>query len=272
VLYTLAQTTYLLPWAVLALPIATSTYPALAEAAARGDRAGYAATLAPATRGLLLFGSLGAAALAVVAPALARILAGSTAGPGTVGIVATAIVGFAPGLLGYALFALLSRALYARGDTAVAAVATVLGWAAVAAASVALALALPDGRRVAALTAANSVGMLVLGALLLGAVAWRAGPAALGGATRAGVVGVVAAGTAAAAGIAVREAVWGEATPGVVGAAQQGMLCGAVVGAVFLAVAYALDRRDVRPALAALRRRAALSRRIRQRREAGRRG
>ena len=256
VLYTLALTVYLLPWAVLALPIATSTYPALAEAAARGDRGGYAATLAPATRGLLLFGCLGAAALAALAAPLARILAGSTAGPQTTGIVATAIVGFAPGLLGYALFALLTRALYANGDARVAALATVLGWGTVAAASLALAHALPVGRRVVALTGANSVGMLVLGGLLLGAVAWRAGGSALHGAARAGLTGVLAGVAGAAAGVGLRHAVWGGRTPGVVGAVEQGILCGAVVGAVFLAVAFALDGRDVRPALTALVRRA----------------
>jgi putative peptidoglycan lipid II flippase len=250
VLYTLAQTIYLLPWAVLAVPIATSAYPPLAEAAARADRAGYAATLASAARGMLLFGCLGVAALATLAMPLARVLAGSTAGPHTVGVVASAVVGFAPGLVGYALFALLSRALYARGDTAVAALATVLGWAGVAAASLVFASALPDVRRVTALAVANSTGMLLLGGLLLAAVARRAGRDALAGAVRAGFVGVLAGGAAAAAGLGARHAVWGPGTPGVVAAVAQGMLCGAVVGGVFLAVAYALDRHDVRPALA----------------------
>ncbi len=42
VIYNLAQTIFLLPWAVLALPVATTTYPALAEAGAIGDDERYA--------------------------------------------------------------------------------------------------------------------------------------------------------------------------------------------------------------------------------------
>jgi putative peptidoglycan lipid II flippase len=250
VLYGLAQTIYLLPWAVLALPIATSVFPALAESAALRDRAGYAATLAPAARGLVLFGCLGAGALAALAGPLARLLAGTTAGPQTVGPVAAGIAGFAPGLVGYALFALLSRALYARGDTHLAAGATVIGWAVVAVASIGLAGALPRADRVAALAWANSAGMLVLGGVLVAVVARRAGGAALSGFARAGLAGVVAAGAAAAAGIATLHL-----TPDSATALGQGMLCGTAVGTVFLGVAYALDRPDVAPALAAVARR-----------------
>jgi putative peptidoglycan lipid II flippase len=255
VLYGLAQTIYLLPWAILALPIATSAYPALAQAAANGDRAGYAAVLAPVTRGLLLFGCLGAAALGALAAPLARLLAGTTAGPESVGVVAAAVAGFAPGLVGYGLFALLSRALYARGDMYPAAAATVAGWVAVALASLAMAAAVPHAHRVAALTAANSVGMLVLGGALLALVRRQAGAQALSGAVRAGAAGVLAGLAAVSAAIGVRHLVWGSATPGAAGALLQGMLCGCVVGGVFLGVAYAVDRRDVRPVLAALARR-----------------
>jgi putative peptidoglycan lipid II flippase len=251
VLFTVAQTVYLLPWAVLALPIATSAYPALAEAAATGDRDGYARTLAGATRGLVLSGCLGAAGLAALAPSLARMLA-STTDPDR---VAAGIAGLAPGLLGYALFALLSRALYARGDTRPAAVATVAGWGGVVLASIALSAALPRADRVAALALANSAGMLLLGGLLLGIVARRAGRAALDGLTRTLSVGIVAALAAAAAGAGLQRLLAGGATPGVVGALGQGMLSGVVVAAVFLGVAYALDRRDVRPLLATLARR-----------------
>ena len=195
----------------------------------------------------MLFGCLGAAALAALAGPLARLLAGSTAGPQTVGPVAAGVAGFAPGLVGYALFALLSRALYARGDTRLAAAATVLGWAVVAVASIGLAEALPRPDRVAALAWANSAGMLVLGGVLVAMVARRAGGAALSGFARAGLTGVVAAGAAAAAGIATVRL-----TPDGATALGQGVLGGAAVGTVFLGVAYALDRPDVAPALAAL--------------------
>jgi putative peptidoglycan lipid II flippase len=262
VLFTLAQTVYLLPWAVLALPIATSAYPALAEAAARDDRATFAATLAGATRGLVLLGCLGAAGLAALGTPLAWVLARSTANPAH---VAAGIAGLAPGLLGYALFALLSRALYARGDTRLAAAATVVGWGGVALASVALSAALPRVDRVAALALANSAGMLVLGGVLLVLVARRAGRAALDGLTRTLSVGLVAGLLAAGAGAGVvrmataggRAALSGGAPPSIGAALLQGMLSGVVVVAVFVGVGYALDRRDVRPLIAGLVRRAA---------------
>jgi putative peptidoglycan lipid II flippase len=252
--FTLAQTVYLLPWAVLALPIATSAYPALAEAAARDDRGTYAAILAGATRGLVLLSCLGAAVLAAAAPQLAWTLAGARSGPEQ---VAAGIAGLAPGLVGYALFALLSRALYARGDTRHAAAATAVGWAAVALASLGLSAALPGADRVTALAVANSAGMLLLGAVLLVLVARRAGRAAFDGLPRTLCAAVVAAAVACGAGIGVRRLLWGDATPGVAGALGQGMLSGAVVAAAFLGVAYVLDPRDVRPLLTGLARKMA---------------
>ena len=259
VLYGLAQTVYLLPWAVLALPIATSAYPGLAQAGAHGDRAGYAAILAPATRGLVFASCLGAAALGVLAQPVAMVLAVVTREPQHAAGIAAGVAGFAPGLVGYALFALLSRALYARGDTRLAAVATLVGWGGVALASVALAVALPRADRVAALAIANSAGMLLLGALLLAVVARRAGTQALAGLGRSAAVAVGAAAAATATGLAVSHAGWPvtvPATPAVGPALVQGMLCGAVVALVFITVAYSFDRRDVGPALAALTRRA----------------
>jgi putative peptidoglycan lipid II flippase len=255
VLFTVAQTVYLLPWAVLAVPIATSAYPALAKATATGDRDGYATTLAGAARGLALVGCLGAAGLAALASPLARVLA-STTSPDR---VAAGIAGLAPGLLGYALFALLSRALYARGDTRLAAVATVVGWGGVALASVALSTALPPADRVMALALANSAGMLLLGGVLLVIVARRAGRAALDGVARTLLVGVAAGAVAAAAGAGALRLLAHGGPPGVAGAFGQGMLSGVLSGVVvvaaFLGVAYAVDRRDVRPLLAGLARR-----------------
>jgi putative peptidoglycan lipid II flippase len=263
VLFTVAQTIYLLPWAVLALPIATSAYPALAEAAANGDHDRFASTLAGATRGLALLGCLGAAGLAALATPLAYALA-STSDPR---LVAAGIAGLAPGLVGYALFALLSRALYARGDTRLAALATVIGWGGVALASIALSAALPRADRVTALALANSAGMLLLGAVLLAIVARRAGRAALAGLGRTLAASVTAALLAAAAGIGARQVVESGATPGIAGALGQGMLSGSVVAVAFVGVVYALDRRDVRPLLAATVRRA--SRLARRRGAAG---
>jgi putative peptidoglycan lipid II flippase len=245
VVFNLAQTMYLLPWAVLAVPLAIAAYPTLAAAHSAGDEDAFRRTLAPTVRQVLLFSCLGAAALIATAVPVARFFFDvAAAAP-----AAAAIAGFGPGLLGYGLFAVLSRALYARGESRAAAAATAAGWLVVPVAAVALAATFPVEDRVPAVTLANSIGMLVLGALLVIVVARTAGRAALAGLTRAGLVGLLAGAAAVVAGAAVAHWLPGVAdgTPTKAGALLQGMLCGVVVGAVFLAVAYPLDRHDIRP-------------------------
>lgn len=249
--FNLAQTMYLLPWAVLAVPLAVAAYPNLAAASAAGDEDGYRRTLAATARGVFLFSCLGAAALAGTAGPVAAFFYPTAPAP-----VAAAIAGFAPGLLGYGLFAVLSRALYARGATRPATLAITAGWLAVPLAVGPLAALLPHADRVLAVTLANSGGMLLLGALLSLAVARSAGPAALAGAARAGVAGLLGAGVAALAGAVTASALAGPGgTPTRLAALVQGMLSAAVVGVAFLAVTYLVDRRDVRPLLGAVRRR-----------------
>ncbi|SCL29381.1 murein biosynthesis integral membrane protein MurJ [Micromonospora inyonensis] len=260
--FNLAQTMYLLPWAVLAVPLAVAAYPTLAAASAAGDEDGYRRTLAPTVRGVLLFSCLGAAALVGTARPVAAFFY-----PADPGGTAAAIAGFAPGLLGYGLFAVLSRALYARGDTRPATLAITLGWLAVPVVALPLAAVLPVGDRVLAVALANSAGMLLLGILLLAAVRRAAGPAALAGSLRAGVAGVLAATAATLAGAQVAGALagTGAGTPTTSGAVLEGMLSGAVVGVVFLAVAYPADRRDVGPLLAGVVRRLPVAGRVRRR-------
>jgi putative peptidoglycan lipid II flippase len=253
VAYLFAQAVYLLPWAVLAVPIATASYPTIAAAHATADRERFTGTLAAATRGVLLSSCFGAAALvALSGPAADLLLDGPAADRLAAGIVA-----FAPGLLGYGLFALLSRALYARGDNRLAAVATAAGWSVAIASAYALAAAMAPAARVAALGLANSVGMTVLGAVLLAIIARRAGGAALAGIGRTGAVGLAAAAAAGLAGWAVTRWAAGPlgGTPSDAAAVIRGMLSGVVVVAVFLGVAYPLDRRDVRPMAARVARR-----------------
>ncbi|MET8122411.1 lipid II flippase MurJ [Micromonospora sp. NPDC005291] len=251
--YNLAQTVYLLPWAVLAVPLAIAAYPTLAAARAAGDEDTYRATLAPAVRGVLLFSCLGTAALI------------GTAGPvghfffpeSTASTAAAAIIGYAPGLVGYGLFAVLTRALYARGETRAATVATAVGFLAVPPVALLFGVLLPLRDRVLAVTSANSVGMLVLGALLLLAVLRSAGRPALAGAARAGAAGGLAGVLAALAGLGLTQ--WldtpGGGTPTMAAALGQGMLSGVLVGVVFLAVVWFVDRRDVQPLLAGVLRR-----------------
>ncbi|GAB3804285.1 hypothetical protein GCM10027605_27990 [Micromonospora zhanjiangensis] len=235
VVFNLAQTMFLLPWAVLAVPLAVAAYPTMSAAHAGGDEETYRRTLAPTARSVLVFSCLGAAALIGTAEPVARFF---WADADRTSIVA--IAAFGPGLLGYALFAVLSRALYARGGTRSAMAATAGGWLVVPVAVVVVSAVLPIGYRVAAVGLGNSIGMLVLGALLVAAVIRTAGRPALDGLARAGAVGAFAGAMAALAGAALSHWLvgFGTGTPTKGGALVQGMLSAVVVAAVFLAVAY----------------------------------
>ena len=233
VVLTVATALFLLPWAVLAVPVATSVFPVLSAA----DDEEYAAVVSRATRTVLLAMAGAAAVLAVAALPVARLLVRGAPGVESSAELARATVAFAPGLVGYGLLALLARALYARGDARRPAVATVVGWVVVAVADVTLVLALPDADRVALLGAGNTIGVTVAGALLLRGVRSSAGPAALAGTARSAGAGAAAAAAAVGAGLLVPEG-----APAAVGA----VATLAVAGAVFLAVARALDPAAVR--------------------------
>ena len=247
--YTGAQTLFLLPWAVLAVPLATAVYPRLSAAVAAGDETGFATALAGTARSVMLLAGLGTAALAGLAVPMAVLMNASNAVPG--------VVGFAPGLLGYALFALLSRALYARGATVAAAVASAVGWLTAGIAVIVVTTVADGGREVFGLGLANAIGMSVTGLLLIRAVRRHAGPDALAGLGRALLAAVLAAATAGLAGWAVvaglGSALW--PVPGVFGSLVEGMAGGLTVAVVFVAVAWAVDRRDITPLVATLSRR-----------------
>jgi putative peptidoglycan lipid II flippase len=251
VVYTLAQTVFLLPWAVLAVPVATSAFPVLSAAHASRQRRTFDATLARSGRAVILLSCFGAAALVGLALPAGLLLSRVTAGHPDAGVLAAAIAGFAPGLLGYAVFALLTRALYAAGQTRWAALATAVGWAATSVAAIWLATAFARAHRVVALAAANSVGMTVLGAALVVVVARRLGRNTLHGGARALATGVASGVLGAALATAVS---WGvmRVTPGVAGALAAGMLATVALVAGFGALAYATDRGDLRPLLARL--------------------
>lgn len=199
VVFTVATAVFLLPWAVLAVPVATSVFPVLSARAQAGDEAAYVETASRALRAVVVL-SLGSVAVlvAVAAPA-ARVLVEGAPGLDSTDQLTGAVVAFAPGLVGYGLLALLSRALYARGDGRTPAVATVAGWLVVAAADLALVARLPDLDRVTALGLGNTAGMTVAGVLLLLGLHRAAGRPALAGAGRAALAGVVGVGVAVGA-------------------------------------------------------------------------
>ncbi|MDY7090222.1 MAG: lipid II flippase MurJ, partial [Actinomycetota bacterium] len=79
--YNAAQTVFLLPWAVLAVPVATAVYPSL-SAAAQGDEPAYRQALSATARTVMLLAGLGAAALIAVAGPAAVLLDAAPASSG----------------------------------------------------------------------------------------------------------------------------------------------------------------------------------------------
>nr|WP_276610729.1 lipid II flippase MurJ [Kineococcus siccus] len=229
---------FLLPYAVLAVPVATAVFPRLSRAAG----AEFADLVARAARTVVLVCTLGAAVLAAVAGPVAVVFVSSRVGSGRTGDLSTALVVFAPGLLGYGLLTLLTRALYSAGRGRAAATGTVAGWGLVLVAAVGLAALLPDAAVVTAVAAAHSLG-LTLGAVLLArSLRGQAGPAATAGVPRAVLAGVAAAVAGALAGTAVARVV---PTGSVVAAVGVGVLAAGVAAVVWLVVVRLLDARDL---------------------------
>lgn len=201
VVFTVATALFLLPWAVLAVPIATSAFPRLSASAQDADESQYAEVVSRSLRAVVLLTAGAAAVLPVVALPVARVLVEGAPGPSSVSALASAITAFAPGLVGYGLLALLARALYARGDGRTAATATVAGWLGVAAADVLLVAGFPDAQRVVLLGIGNTAGLTLAATLLLVGLRRAAGGDALAGTARSVVTALVAGGAALAAGL-----------------------------------------------------------------------
>ncbi len=131
--YQYVQAVYLLPYAVIAVPIATSAFPALASRTGAGEDT--TSTLAQALRAVLVLGGLAAGVLVAAAPAVGSFFAVLDANRGSDGASPTALsalpgalIAYAPGLVGFGVTALLTRALYVKGRPMDAALTTAFGW------------------------------------------------------------------------------------------------------------------------------------------------
>jgi len=217
--YTYVQAVYLLPYAVLAVPVAMSALPTLAAASGRAaaasgpdqgaiERAQW--TLAASARAITVATCAGAAVLfAIAAPTgafFSALDAGrhSPAGQQALAALPDALSAFAPGLVGFGLAALLTRALYAQGRPAVAGGLVALGW--LIAAVVPLVLLRDDaGPRdtLQSLGLASSGGMTVAAFGLFVAVYREWGAQAFRGLARSAVVALGSGALAATAGRAI---------------------------------------------------------------------
>ena len=243
-----AQAVYVLPYAVLAVPLATVAFPRLAEHAATGDGERYRRLVSLSTRSVIAVCALGTAVLLATAPSVAA--AFTAIDVGNIRGMAAALGWLAPGLIGYGLLLQSSRVLYAleRGRSAVAAAA--VGWLAVALASILAVRALsgpapdPPGTLLG-LAIGNSIGMTLGGAAMLIAVHRATGSGGSAGLARNLVAAVAAGGLGAIAGRWIADAglsAWGSALRGALPAACLSGLAALLVAAAVFAV---LDRRTV---------------------------
>jgi putative peptidoglycan lipid II flippase len=253
VVYAAGLTLFLVPWAALAVPLATSAYPGLAERADAGDEPGYRRALAPVTALVVAAAAVAAALLVAVAGPMARVFLASEPAPAVAALRDT-IIAFAPGLPGYALVAVLTRALYARGLWKSPTVCVVGGWLLAVVADVVLAQLLPVEDRGLALAAGHSLGVTVAGLGLLAAVARAAGAAALAGVGRVGVPALGGAALGAAGGLLAVRALDADPVPsGLLPAVGAGLLGAGIVLVIALSVMMGTARRPVTEAWRALR-------------------
>lgn len=205
VAYQLAFTILLVFWAVFPLPMATTTFPGLAAAAAR-DHDEFCRRSAEAVRKVMLIVMGAAALMYAVADPAARLVVhiGAGAAADSREMIALTIAAFAPGLVGYGMYALLTRAAYALSDGRGPAMAALVGFGAGIAVNLTASRLLDGPQMIAALGAGFSAGILVAAGLLLFTFGRRAGAPALAGWARAlgrsVGAGLLAAGAGAAAG------------------------------------------------------------------------
>ncbi|MFN2347499.1 MAG: murein biosynthesis integral membrane protein MurJ [Dermatophilaceae bacterium] len=179
--YTWILAVVMLPYAVLVIPLATAAFPALAARAGevgdtipgRGDDASH--LLGRALHIAVLLGAVGALALFLTSPLVGGVFSfldarrgGGTVSGAAVPAMSEGLRAFAPGLVGFGVQALLTRALYVRGRPLTAGAAVAIGWAvAVGIPAVLLAADAGAARTVVLLGVGWSVGMTLAAGLLL---------------------------------------------------------------------------------------------------------
>ncbi len=195
VTWTFAYAFFLLPIALFAVPVATTMFPTLARAHQGGRRAELGAVLGRGVRATLVLLVGAAAALGALAWPIVRVAAFGDARAGGLGPLAHALAAFAPGLAGYGLVYLLTRASYAVDDARTPFVCSAAGTAAGVVAMIVASAWAPASERAAALAAGYGVAFLVAAVTLGVALGRRLGsdrPRPLAMVARVVVAGAVA--------------------------------------------------------------------------------
>lgn len=170
--YALASAVFLLPYALLAAPIATATLPRLATLHQDGQESAFRSMAVRATGRVVVLTGAAAIGLAALAWPLARLIVFGEADAQGPAPVAHALIAFAPGVVPYGLAFLLSRVLIARGEIRQAAIVSLLVAVVGITAMIVSAGVIDDRDRAAALALAHSIAYAV-GAVVLLPVALR---------------------------------------------------------------------------------------------------
>jgi putative peptidoglycan lipid II flippase len=236
VIYNYAWLVFNAVFAVLALSIVTSAFPVLSAR----DGPVFDQTCAGSTRAVLLMSWLGTAVIAAIAVPAAHVLAKR---PDQVPELIQGFALFAPGMVGIAVVANLSRVMFAIGRLKLAAVALTGSWLLVIAADLVLADLARPRQVVAALALGSTIGQTVVAIPLVIATRGIRGKAAVQGVSHAALAGLAAGAAGAAVGVAVSLAVPLHGKLPAIGIAVLAA-AGAVIA--FGVVSYLLDRGDLK--------------------------
>jgi putative peptidoglycan lipid II flippase len=242
VAYQLAFTILELPWAILAVSIAVSAFPGLAGAAAREDREGFAGQCSTACRNLTVLAFGGVAGLLALAGPGSRLILDLGVGGGarSAHLLIPTVAAFAPGLIGYGGYALLTRVAYALGDGRTPALGALVGFGSATLLSFLAFLASAGAALIAGLAAAFSGGMTVAAVLMVVRLSASAGRTAFAGVGATIARGLTASAVAALAGVIAGRAIGGGGF-------------GLVTAGAYLLVLHALGDRQLARAVAAVR-------------------
>lgn len=263
VVFSYIQAVYLLPYAVLAIPVATVAFPRLSELAASArarsaeavvPEAGTApadvdAAIAKTSRLVLALGFAGAALLVAAATPLEDFFSGLDAARSdsdvpfevlgdTVRVIAWAVPG-------WCFVAWGTRVFYALERSRTAAIATSAGWGAVAlgvVTGIPLVVGDPAARTLLLLGAAHVVGMTIAGVSLIGGIIRQRGGASASGISRTVVIAAVGAVLGAVVGTLTASSLGELVGNAPVGSVAAGAAGGAVALAVVLAIVAVADR------------------------------
>ncbi|WP_188043815.1 murein biosynthesis integral membrane protein MurJ [Changpingibacter yushuensis] len=157
--YTFANAVYMVPYAVLAVPVATAVFPRLSEAAALPGRPGLAKLTARSTRLVLNIGIVCVVLLAVMATPAMIVFGVLRPADG----LDVALIAMAPGLVGYALIYHCSRVLYALEESKAVVIVNSVAWLSVCVALGIQVLLGVDGRNgvLVAIGSSISIGMTI---------------------------------------------------------------------------------------------------------------